>query len=129
MSLPKVKPPSGETYHRLLSLFKTLKLSTVCQEAHCPNISECWESGTATFMLMGDTCTRACRFCAVKTGNPRGVLDHLEPENIANAVAQMGLDYIVLTSVDRDDLEDLGSSHFAETIIKLKEKTPSILVE
>src|SRR5690606_28829232 len=104
----KVRPPGGENYEQIKSMLSKLKLSTVCQEAMCPNIEECWSGGTATFMLMGDTCTRACKFCAVKTGNPKGVLDQDEPEKVGHAIAQMKLDYVVLTSVDRDDLPDHG---------------------
>ena len=118
----KVRAPGGETYHRLRKLLGGLKLATVCQEALCPNIEECWNSGTATFMLMGDTCTRACRFCAVKTGNPRGTLDSDEPTKVAGAIAQMQLDYVVLTSVDRDDLVDLGAGHFARTVEAIKNR-------
>jgi len=92
-------------------------------------MEECWGGGTATFMLMGDTCTRACRFCAVKTGNPHGVLDHEEPQKVGHAIGQMKLDYVVLTSVDRDDLEDLGSGHFAETISTIKQANPKMIVE
>ena len=110
---------------------KELNLSTVCQEARCPNIAECWEDKTATFMLMGDTCTRACRFCSVKTGNPKGFLDPEEPQKIAHAISQLELRYVVLTSVDRDDLPDLGSQHFASTIqiLKSKNKKSPTLVE
>jgi lipoic acid synthetase len=106
-----------------------LNLSTVCQEAQCPNIGECWGGGTATIMLMGDVCTRGCRFCNVKTGNPKGALDLEEPQKVAYAISQMGLDYVVLTSVDRDDLPDEGSSHFAKTVEMLKEKAPNLIVE
>ena len=126
---PKVRPPGGEKYTRIRGMLKDLKLATVCQEALCPNIHECWNGGTATFMLMGDTCTRACRFCAVKTGNPQGWLDREEPTKVGEAIASMGLDYVVLTSVDRDDLEDLGSSHFARCISTIKKNDPDIIVE
>ncbi len=125
----KVKAPSGPTYHRLRHMLKNLGLATVCQEALCPNIEECWGGGTATFMLMGDTCTRACRFCAVKTGNPQGALDGGEPEKVARAIRQMKLHYAVLTSVDRDDLEDFGAGHFARTITTIKAHNPGLLVE
>lgn len=125
----KVKIPSGKKYQQIRTMLGSLKLATVCQEALCPNIEECWNSGTATFMLMGDTCTRACRFCAVKTGNPKGWLDSKEPEKVGHAIAQMGLDYVVLTSVDRDDLEDLGSGHFATTVKVIKECSPDLMVE
>ncbi len=125
----KARAPSGERYLELKSLLADLKLSTVCQEAQCPNMGECWGGGTATIMLMGDVCTRGCRFCNVKTGNPKGVLDPEEPRKVATAVAQMELDYVVLTSVDRDDLPDEGSTHFAETVALLKKLTPSLIVE
>ena len=92
----KVKAPAGENYVRLKDMMAELKLATVCQEARCPNIGECWSGGTATFMLLGDTCTRGCKFCSVKTGNPRGEIDEFEPEKIAHTVAGMNLTYIVL---------------------------------
>jgi len=101
----KVRFPGGENYIRLKNIMREGRLHTVCEEAHCPNIGECWEAGTATFMILGDTCTRACGFCAVKTGRPL-VLDRLEPMRVANAVRQMGLSHVVVTSVDRDDQED-----------------------
>jgi lipoyl synthase len=105
------------------------RLSTVCEEAHCPNIGECWSNGTATIMLMGSVCTRACRFCAVDTGNPRGWLDPEEPANTAESVELMGLRYIVLTSVDRDDLPDGGAGHYADSIRAIKARTPEVAVE
>ncbi len=105
------------------------KLATVCEQAKCPNISECWSNGTATIMLMGDVCTRACRFCAVDTGNPRGWLDPREPENSAQTVSLMNLDYVVLTSVNRDDLPDGGAQHYADSVRAIKRKCPSIKVE
>jgi lipoic acid synthetase len=125
----KVKAPAGEKYLELKELMASLKLATVCQEAQCPNIAECWSGGTATIMLMGEVCTRGCRFCDVKTGNPKGVLDHEEPQKVAYAVSKMNLDYIVLTSVDRDDLPDEGSAHFAETVETLKRLQPNLIVE
>jgi lipoic acid synthetase len=105
------------------------RLSTVCEEAKCPNIAECWSHGTATVMLMGAVCTRACRFCAVDTGNPQGWLDAEEPENTANTVALMNLDYVVLTSVNRDDLADGGAKHYADTIRAIKARCPRTKVE
>ena len=120
----KVSAPSRPSYFRIKEMLKELKLPTVCQEAQCPNIGECWDGGTATFMLMGDVCTRGCKFCAVKTGNPQGWLDQEEPEKVGWAIAQMGLEYVVLTSVDRDDLEDQGSGHFAKTVEVIKKKRP-----
>ena len=104
-------------------------LSTVCQEAKCPNMAECWSHGTATIMLMGSVCTRACRFCAVDTGNPKGWLDHQEPENTAKTVELMNLDYVVLTSVNRDDLPDGGAGHYAAAIRAIKTATPKTKVE
>src|SRR5882672_3048727 len=118
----KIHPPGGDNYLRVKSLLRDLKLHTVCEEAHCPNVAECWGGGTATVMLMGDVCTRGCRFCHVKTGNPAGILDPHEPENVAAAVAELGLTYIVLTSVDRDDLPDGGAEHFGQTVESLKKK-------
>ena len=104
-------------------------LTTVCQGARCPNAAECWGAGTATFMLLGDVCTRACRFCAVPTGNPRGTIDADEPTRVASAVADLGLNYVVLTSVDRDDLEDGGASLFAAAIMEIKERSPQVKIE
>ena len=124
-----VNPPSGQNYQGLKQLFSELNLHTVCEEAHCPNVHECWGGGTATLMLMGDVCSRACRFCMVTPGKPNGVLDEAEPENVAFALSQMGLTYVVLTSVDRDDLPDGGASHLARTIRLVKEKNPGMLVE
>lgn len=127
--------PGGENYTRIKSKLRELKLSTVCEEARCPNIGECWgggedQSATATIMLMGDTCTRGCRFCAVKTSRAPPPLDPDEPENTAKAVAAWGIDYVVLTSVDRDDLPDFGAEHIAKTIKGLKSHTDGkLLVE
>lgn len=127
--------PSGSNYTRIKSKLRELNLSTVCEEAKCPNIGDCWgggenETATATIMLMGDTCTRGCRFCAVKTSKAPGPLDPMEPANTAKAIAAWGIDYVVLTSVDRDDLSDGGSAHIAETIRGLKNKTDGrLLVE
>lgn len=106
-----------------------MNLHTVCEEAHCPNVYECWAGGTATLMLMGGVCSRACRFCMVTPGKPNGVLDRLEPQNVAFALSEMGLKYVVLTSVDRDDLPDGGAAHFAETIRLVKGRVPDLLVE
>ncbi len=125
----RVRPPAGENYVHLKTLFRSLDLHTVCEEAHCPNVGECWGGGTATIMLMGDTCTRGCRFCAVKSGNPQGVLDLGEPEKVAMALAEMDLSYVVLTSVDRDDLPDGGAAHFAATVRAIKARRPDMLVE
>ncbi|MFQ5986198.1 MAG: lipoyl synthase [Thermoplasmata archaeon] len=125
----RVRLPGGANYRDLKSLLRDRNLHTVCEEAHCPNLGECWGGGTATIMLMGDTCTRGCRFCAVKTGNPRGVLDPFEPVKVADTVTRTGWRYVVLTSVDRDDLPDGGARHFAATIRAIKADDSSILVE
>jgi len=125
----RVRPPSGETYAHLKSLFRGLGLHTVCEEARCPNVWECWGGGTATVMLMGNVCTRGCRFCAVASGNPHGVLDPDEPRKVAMAIAELGLSYVVLTSVDRDDLPDGGAAHFGRTIREIKSRSPDLLIE
>ena len=125
----KVKAPASNTYFKLKSMFKQLNLATVCQEARCPNIGECWSGGTATIMLMGEVCTRGCRFCHVKTGNPKGAMDLEEPEKVGFAITQMGLDYVVLTSVDRDDLPDGGADHFARTVETIKLHHHKLIVE
>jgi len=124
----KVRMPRGETYERVKHLVKELKLATVCEEARCPNIGECWGGGTATVMLMGEVCTRACRFCHVKVGAPPP-LDPQEPEHLAAAVRELGLEYIVVTSVNRDDRPDGGASHFAAAIRALKRESPKTTVE
>lgn len=124
-----IKLASNAEFQNVKSIVKQHKLSTVCEEAKCPNISECWTAGTATFMVMGAVCTRACRFCAVDTGNPKSWLDHDEPNNCAEAVNLMGLKYIVLTSVDRDDLDDGGAGHYAACVTAIKAKNPEIAVE
>jgi lipoic acid synthetase len=116
-------------YKKVKSLVHEHSLSTVCEEAKCPNISECWSHGTATIMLMGSVCTRACRFCSVDTGNPKGWLDKDEPKKTAQTVSVMNLDYVVLTSVDRDDLPDGGAAHYAEAIIQIKKVSPKTKVE
>jgi lipoyl synthase len=121
----KITLPQGDNrlgqYRDVLGALHQYRLNTVCQSARCPNLSECWGRKTATFMILGDTCTRNCQFCAVKTGNPKGTLDPSEPERIAQAVRQLGLKYIVITSVTRDDLPDGGAEVFAETIDCLKQ--------
>lgn len=127
--LKVVKKDSTKTYLQVKSLTKKHKLSTVCEEAKCPNINECWSHGTATIMLMGNVCTRACKFCSVDTGNPKGWLDSNEPKNAAESVKLMGLQYVVLTSVDRDDLADGGAEHYAQTINEIKLLIPEIKVE
>jgi len=125
----KVKAPGGEKYVQLKGLLRELKLNTVCEEAACPNVAECWGGGTATVMLMGDTCTRGCKFCHVKSGNPKGLLDVNEPVNTAKAIAELGLTYVVLTSVDRDDLPDGGADHFGQTVEEIKARDKNVLVE
>ncbi|MEZ0391195.1 MAG: lipoyl synthase [Pseudobdellovibrionaceae bacterium] len=125
----KVRAPSGENYARIKGMLGDLKLATVCQEAKCPNMGECWSGGTATFMLMGEVCTRGCKFCHIKTGNPKGVLDPLEPEKVGYSISQMNLRYVVITSVDRDDLPDQGAGHFARTIRTIKKLDPELIVE
>jgi len=130
----RVKPAASDNYHKLRKTVRELGLATVCEEARCPNIGECWGGGedqtaTATIMIMGDTCTRGCRFCSVKTSRKPPPLDVNEPEKVSDAIVKWGLDYVVLTSVDRDDLEDQGSNHFRQVIQKLKEKKPDLLVE
>ncbi|KIK96365.1 hypothetical protein PAXRUDRAFT_826033 [Paxillus rubicundulus Ve08.2h10] len=137
----KTKIPSGTSFHQIKKDLRGLNLHTVCEEARCPNIGDCWggkegaseeegrRAATATIMLMGDTCTRGCRFCSVKTSRTPPPLDPHEPENTAEAISRWGVGYIVLTSVDRDDLVDGGAHHFAETIRKIKQKAPDILVE
>ncbi len=121
--------PAGRGFDAVKSTVKEHRLATVCEEAKCPNIGECWNAGTATLMLMGAVCTRACRFCAVDTGNPRGWLDAEEPANSARTVQLMKLKYVVLTSVDRDDLPDGGASHFAACIREIKRVSPQTAVE
>ncbi|MBB3189369.1 lipoyl synthase [Halomonas cerina] len=121
--------PGGERFEAVRKNVETHRLSTVCAESHCPNQGECWSNGTATIMLMGSVCTRACRFCAVDTGNPRGWLDAEEPTNTARSVELMGLRYVVLTSVDRDDLPDGGATHYADCIRAIKANTPEVVVE
>lgn len=136
-SEPKIKKPSwlkislqnSPTFNKVKELTKKYHLSTVCEEAKCPNISECWSHGTATIMLMGSVCTRACRFCSVDTGNPRGWLDQDEPMNTAKTVQLMDLFYVVLTSVDRDDLPDGGAQHYEDTVKAIKTLCPKTKVE
>ena len=124
----KVRAPSGENYTKVKQSLRSLELHTVCEEARCPNISECWGTGTATIMIMGDICTRGCRFCAVTSGKPL-LLDAGEPERVAKAIKEWGLRYVVITSVCRDDLEDGGAEHIAKTIKAIKLLCPNIIVE
>ena len=124
----KVRAPGSENYLRLKGLMRTLNLHTVCQEANCPNIGECWHHGTATFMILGDTCTRSCSYCNVIHGTPKAP-DVNEPANVAHAIQTMELAYVVVTSVDRDDLPDGGASQFAQTIAETRARIPSCRVE
>jgi lipoyl synthase len=124
----KVRAPGSENYLRLKGIMQDLKLNTVCEDAHCPNIGECWHHGTATFMILGDVCTRACSYCAVAHGKPTE-LDTAEPARVAEAVARMGLRFAVITSVDRDDLADGGAAIFADTIRATRERVPSCRIE
>ena len=139
MTLPARKPdwlrvrlpagPQQDEFHGLKSRFRARGLHTVCEEARCPNIFECWGQGTATVMILGETCTRGCRFCSVQTGKPAGIVDSNEPENTAISLAEMGLAYVVLTMVDRDDLADGGAAHVAETVRRIKHHSPALRVE
>jgi lipoic acid synthetase len=125
----RIRVRGGATFERVQGVVHQHKLATVCEEAKCPNMSECWSAGTATIMLMGDVCTRACRFCAVNTGNPKGWLDAQEPDNAARSVQLMNLKYVVLTSVNRDDLPDGGALHYAACVKRVKEVNPGTAVE
>lgn len=125
----RVRLPGGEEYERVRAEVSALALNTVCKEARCPNIAECWGAGTATIMILGDTCTRGCRFCNVKTGNPKGIVDWLEPVRVAEAVRDLGWRYLVLTAVDRDDLADGGALVFANTVRAIHERVPGAKVE
>lgn len=125
----RVRIAGGGKYAEVHGIVRQQKLSTVCEESHCPNIAECWSAGTATIMVMGSVCTRACRFCAVDTGNPQGWLDPNEPANAAQSVQLMGLRYVVITSVDRDDLDDGGAAHYAACIRAIKARNPETSVE
>ncbi len=125
----KTKIPSGDVFFDIKRDLRAKNLYTVCEEAKCPNISECWSTNTATFMILGDTCTRACRFCNVKTGNPNGWLDDNEPQKTAESVRMMALRYAVLTMVDRDDLDDGGAAHVKKTFDAIREASPTTLLE
>ena len=124
----KVRAPGSPSYLRLKGIMRELNLHTVCEEAQCPNIGECWNHGTATFMILGDVCTRACAYCAVAHGRP-DPLDAAEPPRVADAIARLGLSYVVITSVDRDDLPDGGASAFAATIRETRERVPECRIE
>lgn len=125
----RVRLPTGAKFQEIRDIVRSHKLSTVCAESKCPNIAECWGRGTATLMLMGSVCTRACKFCSVSTGNPQGWLDPMEPANVAEAVELMQLKYVVLTSVDRDDLADGGAGHYAACIRAIHTRMPETAVE
>jgi lipoyl synthase len=126
----KVRAPRADSrYFEVRELIHGQQLHTICEEARCPNIAECWGRGTATFQILGETCTRACRYCYVHSGKPEHPPDPLEPLRLANTAAQMGLEHVVVTSVDRDDLPDKGAAHYAATIRALKRKLPSVSVE
>jgi lipoic acid synthetase len=125
----RIRVRGGATFDKVQGIVHEHRLATVCEEAKCPNMSECWSAGTATIMLMGDVCTRACHFCAVNTGNPGGWLDAQEPDNTARSVQLMNLKYVVLTSVNRDDLEDGGAGHYATCVKRVKEVNPDTAVE
>ena len=124
-----IRPASTEKYNDVKNRIKELGLHTVCVEAHCPNITECWSSGTATFMVLGDVCTRGCHFCAVSKARSGISVDRMEPDKLARVIREWKLDYVVITSVCRDDLDDQGSSHFAECIRAIKRDAPSTMVE
>jgi len=124
----KVRAPGGATYNEVRRLLKDLRLNTVCEEAHCPNVGECWDHRAATFMIMGEVCTRNCAYCAVAHGTPRP-LDAEEPANLAKAAAAMGMRHIVVTSVDRDDLPDCGASHFAAVVAQTRALSPGTSIE
>ena len=125
----RVKYSDTKKYREVKAIVHERNLHTVCEEAMCPNISECWSHGTATFMLLGSVCTRACKFCAVDTGNPKGKVDVKEPDKVADSIRLMNLKYAVLTSVNRDDLDDGGAGHYAKTVEAVKRKTPKVIVE
>lgn len=125
----RVRAPGGEGYERVKRTLHQLGLHTVCQEARCPNVAECWGAGTATVMLLGDTCTRGCRFCAVRSGRTGELVDPNEPRNVAEAITSLGLRYVVLTMVTRDDLPDGGALHIATTVQQLRARDPRVVVE
>ncbi|MBV9234016.1 MAG: lipoyl synthase [Candidatus Eremiobacteraeota bacterium] len=125
----RVSLPIGEEYERVKARVNALALHTVCKEAACPNVAECWGAGTATIMILGDVCTRGCRFCNVRTGNPHGDVDYLEPYRVAEAVRDLGWKYLVVTAVDRDDLSDGGALIFANTVRAIHERVPGARVE
>ncbi len=125
----KVKLPSGESYQKVRELVKTAKLHTICEEAHCPNIGECWSAGTATFLILGEYCTRHCRYCNVKTGKPNGIVDDDEPLRVAETIKHMGLKYVVITCVTRDDLSDGGAGIFVRMLEESRRLNPQTRIE
>jgi lipoyl synthase len=125
----KMSLPSGKNYKKIKNYLQNYKLTTVCEEAKCPNIGQCWNSGTATFMLMGNVCTRACRFCSVKTDKNPQPLDNNEPKNLSKTIAGINLKYVVLTTVDRDDIVDMGASHIRRCLEEIKTQNPNIIIE
>lgn len=125
----KTRLPAGKEFEELNAILNNFRVATVCTAARCPNLHECWPSGTATFMLLGEVCTRACRFCAVRKGNPQGVVDENEPERLAAAVSAIGLRYVVLTSVDRDDVDDFGAGLFAAAVRAVRQAVPDCRIE
>ncbi|MCL7396298.1 MAG: lipoyl synthase, partial [Thaumarchaeota archaeon] len=125
----RVRLPAGQEYGMVNAVMRKHKLHTVCEEALCPNISECWRHLNATIMILGDTCTRSCRFCAVKSGKPGGIVDLEEPKRVAEAIQELGLRYVVITSVTRDDLEDGGASIYAETVREIRKRSKNTLIE
>ncbi|MDH5683896.1 MAG: lipoyl synthase [candidate division WOR-3 bacterium] len=125
----KIKLPKGKNYQKMKELLAQYNLHTVCSEARCPNLGECWSRKTATFMILGDVCTRSCKFCAVKKGNPKGKVDNEESERIARAVKELGLNYVVITSVTRDDLADVGAEVFKNTISSIRQISPDTKIE
>lgn len=125
----KVQSPGGLEYVDLKRTLHDLNLHTVCEEASCPNLGECWGGGTATVMILGDVCTRGCRFCDVKSGDPEGKIDNMEPLNVARALSGLDLKYVVITSVDRDDLPDGGASHFARAVLEVRKHCPGLIIE
>lgn len=125
----KIQLPTQEVYQKVKQIVNSKSIATVCEEARCPNIGECWSGGTATFMIMGDTCTRGCRFCHIKTALTPNPLNPYEPQELAQSIKQMNIDYAVITSVDRDDLPDQGSSHFARSVKEIRKANPGIKIE
>lgn len=125
----RVKAPTGEGYRKTYNIMREHKLTTVCEEAGCPNAGECWSQGHATMMIMGDVCTRACSFCNIATGKPPEALDAFEPGRVADAVSKLGLNHVVITSVDRDDIADGGAAHFAQTIRAIRHRAPNTTIE